>query len=278
MFTLNFKGKQLDISSPVVMGILNATPDSFYNQSRKQNIDEALLLTEKMLNDGATFIDIGGQSTRPNSEQISIDEELKRVIPIIEAIAANFPDANISIDTFNSVVAKQAIEAGAMMVNDISGGTMDEKMFETIASLGIPYICMHIKGTPQTMQTQTNYINVVEEVKDFFIEKIKLAEQIGIKQMILDIGFGFAKTTEQNFELLKEFKQFQALQKPLLLGVSRKSSIYKTLGITAQEALNGTTVLNTMGILNGANILRVHDVKEAVEVIKLSNYFIRSRN
>ncbi len=273
MFTLHFKGKEISILSPVVMGILNATPDSFYNESRKQSIDEALSLTEKMLNDGATFIDIGGQSTRPNSNIISVDEELKRVIPTIEAISKKFPEANISIDTYNAVVAEQAVEAGAMMVNDIGGGTLDEKMFETVAALGVPYICMHIKGTPQTMQQQTNYTNVIDEVKDFFAEKIQQAEQVGIKQIILDIGFGFAKTIEQNFELVKHFNQFTSLQKPLLLGVSRKSSIYKTLGITAQEALNGTTVLNTISVLNGANILRVHDVKEAMEVIKLAQYF-----
>ncbi len=255
------------------MGIINATPDSFYSESRKQSIDEALFLTEKMLNEGATFIDIGGQSTRPNSEQIAVDEELKRVIPIIEAIALKFPEANISIDTFNAVVAKQAVESGAMMVNDIGGGTLDKKMFETAATLDVPYICMHIKGTPQTMLQQTNYTNIVEEVKEYFIDKIAEGKQLGLNQMILDIGFGFAKNVEQNFELVKELNQFTTLQKPLLLGVSRKNSIYKTLGITAQEALNGTTVLNTIGILNGANILRVHDVKEAVEVIKLSQYF-----
>jgi dihydropteroate synthase len=255
------------------MGIVNATPDSFYTESRKQTIDDALFLTEKMLNDGATFIDIGGQSTRPTSEQISIDEELKRVIPIIESVINRFPETKISIDTFNAFVAKQAVETGAIMVNDISGGTSDESMFETVASLEVPYICMHIKGTPQTMQQQTNYINVVDEVKDFFIDKIEVGKQVGLNQIILDIGFGFAKTVEQNFELVKHLNEFTTLQRPLLLGVSRKSSIYKTLGITAVEALNGTTVLNTIGILNGANILRVHDVKEAMEVIKLSNYF-----
>ena len=256
------------------MGIVNATPDSFYAESRKQAINDAFILTEKMLKDGATFIDVGGQSTRPTSDLISVDEELSRVIPLIESIVAQFPEANISIDTFNSKVAKYAIEAGAMMVNDIGGGSLDDKMFETVAKLDVPYICMHMKGTPQTMQQLTNYTNVVEEVKDYFIDKIEAANQIGLNQMILDIGFGFAKTTEQNFELIKHLKDFTILQKPLLLGVSRKSSIYKTLGITPQEALNGTTILNTIGILNGANILRVHDVKEAVEVIKLSQYFI----
>jgi dihydropteroate synthase len=274
MLTVSYKEKQISITTPVVMGIVNITPDSFYSNSRKQSIDDALQTTEKMLQDGATFIDIGGQSTRPNSEIISVDEELNRVIPAIEAIIKRFPQANISIDTYNAIVAQNAVAAGAMMVNDISGGTIDENMFTTVAALNVPYICMHIKGTPQTMLQQTNYADVVTEVKDFFTEKIEQANQIGIKQMILDIGFGFAKTTEQNFELVKQLKEFTLLQKPILLGVSRKSSIYKTLGITAQEALNGTTVLNTIGILNGANILRVHDVKEAVEVVKLVGYFI----
>ena len=273
MFTLKFKNKTLNITTPVVMGIVNVTPDSFYANSRKQSIDEALFLTEKMLLEGATFIDIGGQSTKPNSEQVANDVELNRVIPIIEAIALKFPEANISIDTYNSIVAKNAVEAGAMMVNDIGGGTLDASMFTTIAALNVPYICMHLKGNPNTMQQHTNYNNVVEDVKDYFTEKISQANEIGLKQLIIDIGFGFAKTTEQNFELIKNLSKFTSFKKPVLLGVSRKSSIYKTLGITAQEALNGTTILNTMGILNGANILRVHDVKEAMEVIKLCSYF-----
>ena len=274
MFNLHFKGKELEIATPVVMGILNATPDSFYSESRKQHISDALFLTEKMLKEGATFIDIGGQSTRPNSEQLSVDVELKRVLPIIEAVALSFPEANISIDTFNAIVAKKSVQAGAMMVNDIGGGNLDTMMFETVATLGVPYICMHIKGTPQTMQQQAKYDSVTEEVKNYFIDRIITAEQFGVNQIILDIGFGFAKTFEHNFELIKNLSQFKILKKPLLLGVSRKSSIYKTLGITAEEALNGTTVLNTIGILHGANILRVHDVKEAVEVIKLAQYYL----
>lgn len=273
MFKLSYKEKQITITTPVVMGIVNVTPDSFYSNSRKQTIEEALQTTEKMLNEGASFIDIGGQSTRPNSELISVDEELNRVIPAIEAILKRFPQTNISIDTYNAIVAQNAVAAGAMMVNDISGGTIDENMFTTIGKLNVPYICMHIKGTPQTMLQETNYSNVVEEVKLFFEERIHTAKQTGINQLILDIGFGFAKTTAQNFELVKHLKSFTELEKPILLGVSRKSSIYKTLGITAQEALNGTTVLNTIGVLSGANILRVHDVKEAMEVIKLAQYF-----
>lgn len=274
MFTLDCKGKIFEFGSAIVMGIINATPDSFYDKSRKSTIDEALFVAEKMVQDGATILDVGGQSTRPGSEMISIDEELKRVIPLIEGIHQKFPEVIISVDTFQSRVAKIAVEAGARMVNDISGGSLDETMFSTVAQLNVPYVCMHLKGTPQNMQTQTQYDNVVSEVKNYFINKIAHCEEAGIKNIILDIGFGFAKTSEQNFNLVKNLKEFTTLQKPLLLGVSRKSSIYKTLGITAEEAINGTSVLNTIGIINGASILRVHDVKEAVEVIKLGNYFI----
>ncbi len=256
------------------MGIINTTPDSFYENSRQSTIDDALFVTDKMLNDGATIVDIGGQSSRPGSEMISVEEEMKRVIPIIESIHQKFPEVIISIDTFQSDVAKQAIEAGASMVNDISGGNLDGEMFSVVAKLKVPYVCMHMKGNPQNMQSLTNYDDVVSEVKNYFIDKIALADESMIENIILDIGFGFAKTAEQNFYLVKNLKEFKSLQKPLLLGVSRKSSIYKTLGITAEEALNGTTVLNAIGILNGANILRVHDVKEAVEVIKLSKYFV----
>lgn len=274
MFTLNCKGKIVEFNEPIVMGIINTTPDSFYEKSRQTTIDDALFIAEKMLKEGATILDIGGQSTRPGSEMISVDEELKRVIPIIESFHKNFPETIISVDTFQSQVAKHAVDTGARMVNDISGGNLDVEMFSTVAKLKVPYVCMHMKGNPQSMQSHSNYIDVVSEVKNYFIDKIALASEAGIENIILDIGFGFAKTAEQNFNLVKNLKEFKSLQKPLLLGVSRKSSIYKTLGITANEALNGTTVLNTIGILNGANILRVHDVKEAVEVIKLSIYFV----
>ncbi len=273
MFKFNCKEKEFVFDEPIVMGIINTTPDSFYEASRLTNIDEALFVAEKMLKDGASILDIGGQSTRLGSEMISTDKELKRVIPIIETIHKKFPETIISIDTFQSQVAIEAVDAGALMVNDISGGNLDDNMFSTVAKLKVPYICMHMKGTPQNMHTQIKYDDVVEEVKNYFIDKISLSAHAGIKNLILDIGFGFAKNAEQNFELVKNLKKFQSLQKPILLGVSRKSSIYKTLGITAEDALNGTTVLNTIGILNGANILRVHDVKEAVEVIKLTHYF-----
>ncbi len=269
MFTLNLNNKEILFKNPVVMSILNATPDSFYDDSRIKNVDSALFAAEKMIVEGASFIDIGGQSTRPSSELINADEELKRVLPIVETIHKKFPETYISIDTFYSNVAKECVAAGASLVNDISGGSIDIAMFETIAALQVPYVCMHMKGTPQTMQQHTNYNNVASEVYDYFVDKVYATDKLGIKDLILDIGFGFAKTIEQNFELLKNLSFFKSLQKPLLVGISRKSSIYKTLDITAQEALNGTTVLNTIAIQNGAAILRVHDVKEAIEVIKL---------
>ncbi|CAF5157392.1 unnamed protein product [Rotaria sp. Silwood1] len=228
-------------------------------------------MLKKMIKNGATFIDIGGQSTRPLSELITIENELTRVLPVVEAIHQQFPETYISIDTFYSKVAYESVNAGASIINDISGGSIDEKMFSTTAQLKVPYVCMHIKGTPQTMRSQTSYNNVVNEVYEYFVDKICTAEKLSIKDFIIDIGFGFAKTTEQNFELLKNLSYFKSLDKPLLIGLSRKSSIYKTLGITADEALNGTTVLNTIAIQNGAAILRVHDVKEAIEVIELCN-------
>ncbi len=269
MFTLNCKGRLLVIDSPIVMGIINTTPDSFYSGSRKSKVDEALQTAAQMLNDGAAILDIGGQSTRPGSEQISAAEELKRVIPIIEAIHKEFPESFISIDTYHATVAEHAVEAGASIVNDISGGMMDENMLATVANLKVPFVCMHIKGTPQNMQLQAVYENVTKEVLDFFIHQTEKCRLAGIHDVIIDPGFGFGKTIAHNFTLLKELNVFKMLQKPLLLGISRKSLIYKILGITAEEALNGTTVLNTIGLLKGANILRVHDVKEAMETIKL---------
>ena len=273
MFTLSIKNEIVVFNKPVVMGIINLTPDSFFENSRKQNEDAILFEVDKMLNEGATFIDIGGQSTRPGSELISVEDELKRVLPNLELIIKKFPEVKISIDTFYAKVTQEAIQAGAVLVNDISGGSFDENMLSTVALLNVPYVCMHLKGQPKNMQQQTTYVNVVDEVKNYFSEKITTCESAGINDVIIDIGFGFAKTAEQNFELVKNLNQFKPFKKPILLGVSRKSSIYKTLGITANEALNGTTVLNTIGLLNGANILRVHDVKEAVEVVKLAEYF-----
>lgn len=269
MYTLNCKGKLLTIDKPLVMGIINATPDSFYEGHLQNGIDGILSLAEKMINDGADILDIGGQSTRPGSERIHADEELKRVVPAIEAIHKKFPGSVISVDTYQSEVAAAAVAAGASIVNDISGGTMDEKMITTVASLQIPYICMHIKGTPENMQQHANYDDVTKEVLDFFIAKTNECKKAGINDVIIDPGFGFAKTITHNFQLLKNLSLLKIPGKPILAGLSRKSTIYKTLGITADTALNGTTVINTMALMNGANILRVHDVKEAKEAVAL---------
>ncbi len=269
MFTLNCKGRLLVIDKPVVMGIINATPDSFYSDSRQQTIDAVLKKAEQMLKEGATILDIGGQSTRPGSEKLTADEEMKRAIAPIEAIHANFPEAFISIDTYYSLVAQKAVAAGASVVNDISAGSIDSAMLATVASLNVPYVLMHMQGTPQTMQQEPVYENVTKEILDFFIKKTDELKKAGIKDIILDPGFGFGKTMQHNFELLRNLSVFKMLSCPLLLGISRKSFIYKTLKISVEDSLNGTTVLHSAGLLNGAAILRVHDVNEAVETIKL---------
>jgi dihydropteroate synthase len=276
MFTLNCKGRLLIIDSPVVMGIINVTPDSFYKGSRETTITGAFRKAEQMINEGAMILDIGGQSTRPNSTLLTATEETERVLPVIEAVHKNFPETIISVDTFYAVVAEQATSSGASIVNDISGGTLDTVMLSTVAKLNVPYICMHIKGTPQTMQQQATYENVTREVLDFFIQRIDACKKAGINDVIIDVGFGFAKTIAHNFELLRNLSIFKMLEKPILAGLSRKLSVYKTLGITAEESLNGTTVMNTLALLNGANILRVHDVKEAVEAIKLVEKYLRA--
>ncbi|HEX3166488.1 MAG TPA: dihydropteroate synthase [Chitinophagaceae bacterium] len=269
MFTLNCKGRLLVIDKPLVMGIINATPDSFFDGSRFNGVDEIVTEAERMLNDGADVIDLGGQSTRPGSDLIPADEEIKRVIPAIKTIANKFPGTIISIDTFYSKVAAAAIGAGATIVNDISAGSMDHKMIGTVAELKVPYVLMHMKGTPQTMQQNSTYENVTRDVLDFFIAKTRELKNAGIIDIIIDPGFGFAKTIDQNFELLKDLSVFKMLDKAIMLGISRKSTVYKTLGVSADEALNGTSVLNTIGLMNGASILRVHDVKEAREAVKL---------
>jgi dihydropteroate synthase len=269
MFTLNCKGRLLVANKPLVMGIINATPDSFYAGSRHSTIDGILHQAEEMLREGADILDIGGQSSRPGSTAVGEAEELNRVIDGIVAVHRRFPEAFVSIDTWYSKVAKEAVTAGACMVNDISAGSLDENMFSTVASLKVPYVLMHMLGTPQTMQQSPRYTNVTKEVLDFFIAKVDFLKKAGITDIIIDPGFGFGKTIEHNFELLRRLSIFKIIDYPLLLGISRKSSIYKTLGITAEEALNGTTVLNTIGLLNGASILRVHDVKEAKEAIEL---------
>ena len=269
MFTLNCKGKLIILKQPLVMGILNMTPDSFFAGSRFNAEDELLFRAEQMISDGAGIIDIGGQSTRPGSQRIKEDEELERVIPAISAIHKRFPGALFSIDTFYAKVAKEAVAAGASIVNDVSAGSIDEAMVETVAGLGVPYVLMHMTGDPQTMQVNPLYDNVVTEVFDFLNFKIKQFNESGIKDIIVDPGFGFGKTIQHNFQLLSRLDYFSQLKKPLLIGLSRKATIYKTLNINPEDALNGTTVLNTISLLKGAHILRVHDVKEAVQAVKL---------
>lgn len=269
MATINCKQSLIDFSIPKVMGIVNITPDSFYDGGKSTSEAAILKQVEKMLKDGATFIDVGGYSSRPNAEDISVQEEIDRAIPAIELILSHFPDTLISIDTFRSEVARTAVESGAAMVNDISGGDLDSKMIQTVAELQVPYIVMHMRGTPKTMTQLTDYDNITTEVIYDLSAKIREARAAGINDIIVDPGFGFAKTPRQSFELLKNLKLLQTLEAPILSGVSRKSFIYKTLQITPQEALNGTTVMNTIAILNGSAILRVHDVKEATECIKL---------
>jgi dihydropteroate synthase len=273
MFTLNCKGRILTVDKPVVMGIINATPDSFFSGSRQQAVDDILRQAEKMLNEGAAILDIGGQSTRPGSEKITVEEELKRVVGPVAAIHKNFPDAFISIDTYYSKVAAETVAAGASIVNDISAGSIDNEMVKTVVALQVPYVLMHIKGTPQTMKQEAVYENVTKEVLDYFIKKKNTLHKSGIKDIIIDCGFGFAKNASHNFELLRNLSLFNMLDAPILLGISRKSFIYKTLGVTVDDALNGTTVLNTVGLMNGASILRVHDVKEAVEAVNLFQNF-----
>jgi dihydropteroate synthase len=269
MFTLNCRGRLLTFHEPIVMGIINVTPDSFYAGSRKITINDAAQKAEQMIAEGALILDIGGQSTRPGSIKIEPEDEVERVIPVIEAIHEQFPDTIISVDTFYASIAQQSVQAGASIVNDISGGHFDEMMLLTVGKLKVPFVCMHMKGTPQNMQQNPVYENVTREIVDYFIERIDACRKAGIHDVILDPGFGFGKTIAHNFQLLRELSIFKMFEKPVLLGISRKSTVYKTLGLTAEEALNGTTVLHTIGLLNGANILRTHDVKEAVEAIKL---------
>ncbi len=267
--TLNVRGKLWDLSTPKVMGILNVTPDSFYDGGRYLEEKSILEQVEKMLGEGADLIDVGGYSTRPGAREISEDEELKRVIDAIRIILAAFPDAVLSADTFHASVARSAVDAGASMINDISGGELDEKMFETMAALHVPYILMHLRGTPQTMTRHTQYDNLVKDVTDYFHPKLDRLHRLSVKDILIDPGFGFAKTVEQNFELLNHLDYLQILGKPLLVGLSRKSMIWRTLETDPEGALNGSTALHTLALLKGANMLRVHDVREAVECIRL---------
>ncbi|WP_445757748.1 dihydropteroate synthase [Polaribacter sp.] len=269
--TINCKGNLIDVSSPKVMGILNITPDSFYDGGKYKNESDILFQTEKMLLEGATFIDVGAYSSRPGAAHISENEELSRMIPVVDLLINHFPEIIISVDTFRSKIAKETIENGAAIINDISGGKMDEKMFQTIADLQVPYILMHMLGTPQNMQQNPVYEDVTKEIISFFAAQIYKLHQLKVNDIIIDVGFGFGKTMQHNYEILNNLSLFKILDAPILAGVSRKSMLYKPLKINAYEALNATTVANTIALLNGANILRVHDVKEAMEAIKIVN-------
>lgn len=266
-YTIRCKHRLLSLERPLVMGILNVTPDSFYAGSRVSETN-ILQQAEKMLEEGADILDIGGYSTRPNASAVSLEEEISRVIPAITRIAQQFPKAILSVDTFRAQVAQQAVEAGASIINDVSGG-QDPAMFETVGKLNVPYVLMHSRGTPQTMTQLTDYENIIDEILEYFLEKIAQLRALHVTDIILDIGFGFAKTIEQNFYLLKHQAKFTRLGLPILTGISRKSMIYKTLDITPAEALNGTTTLHFLALQQGANILRVHDVKEALQVVRL---------
>lgn len=270
--TINCKGTLVDLSSPKVMGILNITPDSFFDGGKYKNESEILGQVEKMLFEGATFIDVGAYSSRPGAKHISEKQELQRIVPVIELLIKNFPEIIISIDTFRSAIARETINAGAAIINDISGGKMDDNMFKTVANLRVPYILMHMLGIPQNMQLNPVYKDVTQEIISFFAEQIFKLHQLEINDIIIDVGFGFGKTISHNYEILKNLSLFKSLNAPILAGISRKSMLYKTLNISAKEALNATTSANTIALLNGANILRVHDVKEAMEAVKIVHH------
>lgn len=273
MSTINCKGTLIDLSTPKVMGIVNVTPDSFFDGGKLTNSDEIVGQVEKMLHDGATFIDLGGYSSKPGAEFVSETEELNRVVPIVKLLVEKFPDILLSIDTFRSEVAKQTVENGVAIINDISAGLLDEKMLETVAKLQVPYIMMHMKGTPKTMQSLAQYEDLVKEMNFYFSERIAKARTFGLNDIIIDPGFGFAKTIEHNYELLQNLELLQFHDLPILAGISRKSMIYKTLETSPEDALNGTTFLHAFCLQKGSNILRVHDVKEAVECVKLMCQF-----
>lgn len=268
--TIQVGNQLIDLSIPVVMGILNITPDSFYDGGKYEDETEMLKAVEKMIEDGVTVVDVGAVSTRPGAENISTKGELARLLPAVKAIRENFPEVVMSIDTFRSWVAVRVIdEVGPIIINDISGGTLDSKMFETVGKLNVPYILSHIKGTPQTMQDDPQYDDLIKEISSYFAEKVKRLSKLGVNDVILDPGFGFGKTLDHNYELLNRLDSFKVFQLPVMAGLSRKTMIWQALDITAQEALNGTSVANTMALLGGADILRVHDVKEAVEAVKI---------
>jgi len=268
--TINLGGEFIDFTLPIVMGIVNITPDSFYDGGKME--DEGVLLSsvEKMIAEGATIIDVGAISTRPGSQFISTKVELSRLLPAVKAIRASFPKIPISIDTFRSWVAVRVIdEIGPIIVNDISGGSLDSKMFETIGKFGVPYILSHIQGTPKTMQENPQYEDIIKEISTYFSEKIKRLSKLGAENIIIDPGFGFGKNLDNNYELLNRLDSFKVFQLPLLVGLSRKSMIWKALETTPEHALNGTSVSNTLALMGGADILRVHDVKEAIETVKI---------
>lgn len=270
--TLNLNGKIIALDPPVLMGILNLTPDSFYDGGRYETLSDILRQSEKLVSEGAHMIDIGGYSTRPGAENISVEEEWKRLRPALDALARNFPETPLSVDTFRAVVARRSIEHGAAMINDISGGTLDPDMFEVISDLQVPYVLMHMRGDPRTMQTKTNYEDVVINILTDLEKKLSNLTKRGVNDVILDVGFGFAKTMEQNYRLLTNLNKFRIFGKPLLVGISRKSMVWKLLDISPEEALNGTTALHMVALMKGASVLRVHDVAMAAQVIKLYKY------
>lgn len=268
---MNVKGRLLDLSTPQVMGILNVTPDSFYSDSRMQTEKDIADRAQQIIDEGASIIDIGAYSSRSNAEHISAEEEMNRLRTGLEILNRNHPDAVISVDTFRAEVAEQCVkEYGVAMINDISAGEMDNRMFATVAELGVPYIMMHMQGTPQNMQNEPHYDNLMKEVFLYFATKVQQLRDLGVKDIILDPGFGFGKTLEHNYELMAHLDEFSVFELPLLVGVSRKSMIYKLLGGTPQDSLNGTTVLDTVALMKGAHILRVHDVREAVEAVRMT--------
>ena len=272
--TINLRGKLMNFSVPKIMGILNITPDSFYDGGRYNSKEKIQRQIEKMIISGVDIIDVGGYSSRPGAKDISIEDELNRVIPVIEIIKKKFPETIVSIDTFRSRVASEAIISGADIVNDISGGNLDSNMFETVSKHKVPYILMHMRGNPENMMSKTNYENVTKDVCKYFSQKIDKAHSCGINDIIIDPGFGFSKTTQQNYELLNNLEFFKEFQRPIIIGISRKSMIYKTLNTTPEKALNGSSVLHTISLMKGANILRTHDVKEAVECVKIVSQLI----
>ena len=271
MMTINCKGTLIDLTSPKVMGVLNITPDSFFDGGKYKNEKDILDQVAKMLKEGATFIDVGAYSSRPGAKPVSETEELQRIVPVIKLLVNHFPGIIISVDSFRSRVVEKSIKAGAAVINDISGGLLDDEMFNTVAKLQVPYIMMHMQGTPENMQANPVYEDVVIEITSFFAAQLVKLRQLKVNDVIIDVGFGFGKTINQNYELLQKLTLFKNLEVPILTGVSRKSMLYKLLEISPKEALNATTVANTIALLNGTSILRVHDVKEAMEAIKIVN-------